>query len=286
MIKGGLNITNNLSRDYVWECDYGVRKPVIVALEKLMLEQNPSSLQMVNIFTNSNPYCLEFFVVIGYDNPLEGHINDMKELMFNAGLRYRSDITMNELFTEMGNRRFNSFTLMDEVPIEEQFSFLFHFPEKEELESMGYQFGTALGNQLPVFLSHASKDKSEIEDLIPYLTGAGLPVWFDKINIDYGESITKAIQSGIKKSQAVIFWITNDFLNSNWCDTELTTFLSRHSSRKDVLIISVVNHDVAPERLELFLNDLKYFVRESNMHIEKIANEIVPSLKRYVEKLK
>ncbi|MBE7896960.1 toll/interleukin-1 receptor domain-containing protein [Paenibacillus polymyxa] len=279
-------MTSRLSKDYVWECDYGVRKPVISVLQNLMTEQDSSSLQMISIFTNSNPFCLEFFVVIGYDDPLEGHINTMKELMLSAGLRYRSDITMSELFTEMGNRRFNSINLMDGIPIESQISHLFAFPEKEELENIGYKFSTALGNQLPVFLSHASKDKSEIEDLIPYINGAGLPVWFDKINIDYGESITKAIQRGIKKSAAVIFWITNDFLNSNWCDTELTNFLNRYSSKKDVLIISVVNHDVSPDKLELFLTDLKYFVRESDMHIEKIANEIVPTLKRYIGNIK
>ncbi|KGE18424.1 toll/interleukin-1 receptor domain-containing protein [Paenibacillus wynnii] len=279
-------MTSRLSKDYVWECDYGVRKPIIPVLTKLMEEQDASSLQMINVFTNSNPYCLEFFIVIGYDDPLEGHINTMKDLMLNAGLRYRPDITMDELFTEMGNRRFNSINLLDDIPIEDQINHLFIFPEKGELENNGYKFSAALGNQLPIFLSHASKDKSEIEDLIPYLNAAGLPVWFDKINIDYGESITKAIQRGIKKSAAVIFWITNDFLDSNWCDTELTNFLNRYSSKKDVLIISVVSNDVSRDKLELFLTDLKYLVRENEAHLETVAKEIVPTLKRYIDNIR
>ncbi len=279
-------MTKRLSKDFVWECDYGVRKPIIPILTRLMKEQDASSLQMISLFTNSNPYCLEFFIVIGYDNPLDGHIETMKELMSNVGLRYRPDITMSELFTEMGNRRFNSMNLVDDIPIELQIASLFIFPEKDTLEQNGYKFSTALGNQLPVFLSHASKNKSEIEDLIPYLNAAGLPVWFDKINIDYGESIIKAIQRGIKKSSAVIFWITDEFLNSNWCDTELTNFLNRYSSKKDVLIISIVDHSVNRNKLELFLTDLKYFVREKNTSLEKIANEILPTLKRYMENIK
>lgn len=277
-------MSTKLDRDFVWECDYGIRKPIIPIIETIMAEQDSSSLQMVNVFTNSIPYNLEFFIVVSYDDPLDGHIPIMKELMQSVGLRYRPDITVMQLYNEMGNRRFNSLTLMDEVPVEAQLGMMFKFAEKEDLVKQGYNFSRPLGNQFPVFLSHASKNKSEIEDLIPYLNSADIPVWFDKVNIDYGESIVKAIQKGITSSAAVIFWITNEFLDSNWCDKELTNFLNRQSSKKDVLIISIVSDDVDRDKLELFLTDLKYFVRSKDDTLETVANEIIPSIKRYMDK--
>lgn len=196
-----------LDKDYVWECDYGIRKPLIPALKELLSEQDATSLQMVNLLTNSIPYNLEFYIVLSYDNPQEDHIEVMKNLMLGEGLRYRPDITFHELQQEIGNRRFNSQTLVGECDVEKAMKseFLFPFAEKSEIEKLGYIIDKPLGNQMPIFLSHSSKNKSEVEDLIPYINGAGLPVWFDKVNIDYGESIVKAIQKGIKQSTGVIF---------------------------------------------------------------------------------
>jgi hypothetical protein len=276
-----------LERDYVWECDYGVRKPLVPVLEELLRNQNATSLQMVNLLTNSIPYNLEFFIVLSYDNPKEGHLEIMKNLMRAEGLRYRPDITFNELSQEIAYRRFNSQTLVSESDVSEAMSseLLFPFAEKSELEKRGLVIDKPLGNQMPIFLSHSSKNKSEVEDLIPYLNGAGLPVWFDKVNIDYGESIVKAIQKGIKQSAGVLFWITTDFINSNWCDLELTKFSSRYASRKDLLTIAVVHQDVDIEQIDFLFDDIKYLHRKDE-NLETIAKEILPSLKRYISSLK
>lgn len=276
-----------LDKDYVWECDYGIRKPLIPALKELLSEQDATSLQMVNLLTNSIPYNLEFYIVLSYDNPQEDHIEVMKNLMLGEGLRYRPDITFHELQQEIGNRRFNSQTLVVECDVEKAMKseFLFPFAEKSEIEKLGYIIDKPLGNQMPIFLSHSSKNKSEVEDLIPYINGAGLPVWFDKVNIDYGESIVKAIQKGIKQSTGVIFWITNDFINSNWCDLELNKFANRYASKRDVLTIAVVHQDVDIEKIDFLFDDIKYLKR-TNEDLETIAKEIIPTLKRYMESIK
>ncbi|KMP26054.1 toll/interleukin-1 receptor domain-containing protein [Bacillus wiedmannii] len=276
-----------LDKDYVWECDYGIRKPLIPALKELLSEQDATSLQMVNLLTNSIPYNLEFYIVLSYDNPKEDHIDVMKRLMLGEGLRYRPDITFHELQQEIGNRRFNSQTLVRDCDVERAMKsgFLFQFSEKSEIEKLGYIIDKPLGNQMPIFLSHSSKNKSEVEDLIPYINGAGLPVWFDKVNIDYGESIVKAIQKGIKQSAGVIFWITNDFINSNWCDLELTKFANRYASKRDILTIAVVHQDVDIEEIDFLFDDIKYLKR-TNEDLEIIAKEIIPTLKRYMDSIK
>ncbi len=88
---------------------------------------------------------------------------------------------------------------------------------------------------------------------MPYLNGAGLPIWFDKVNIDYGQSIINEVQKGIKNSGAVFFWITREFLSSNWCNTELESFLTRLAVKNNILIISVVDENVEHEELPLLL---------------------------------
>lgn len=276
-----------LDKDYVWECDYGIRNPLIPVLKELLSKQEATSLQMLTLLTNSIPYNLEFYIVVSYDYPQEGHVEFMKNLLLGEGLRYRPDITFDELQQEIVNKRFNSKSLGRENDVEEAMNsdFLFPFIEKSELEKKGYVIDKPLGNQMPIFLSHSSINKSEVEDLIPYINGAGLPVWFDKVNIDYGESIVKAIQKGIKKSAGVIFWITNDFINSEWCDLELTKFSSRYASKRDVLIIAVVHENVDKEKLDFLFDDIKYLKRKDE-NLETIAKEIIPTLKRYMSSLK
>lgn len=277
-----------MDRDFVWECDYGVREPIKEALEELLEKQDATSLQMATLMVNSNPYQLEFFIVLSYKNPLENHIEEMIRILQGVGLRYRPDITFDELLEEMANRRFNSVTIVDKEDLELFFgnTNLFLFPEKKVLEQQGYNWYRNLGGKMPIFLSHSSMNKSEVEDFIPYLNGAGLPVWFDKVNIDYGESITMAIQKGIKDSAGVIFWITEDFLKSNWCMTEFRKFSNRYASKEDLLVIGIINADVQDiSKVEFLFDDIKYLKRE-NQSLEEIAKEIIPSIKKFIEKYK
>ncbi|MFR9290871.1 MAG: toll/interleukin-1 receptor domain-containing protein [Clostridium paraputrificum] len=274
---------SNLSRDYVWECDYGEREILIPTLEKLLREQNATSLQMVSLFINNNPYCLELYVVVSYNKPEERHIKTMIDELLILGVRNRLDITFDELIEEHGNRRFNSFSLIDETQVKMFMkSDIFSFAEKRILKSKGYVI-KPLGHKRPVFLSHSSKDKPEIEDLIPYLNASGLPIWYDKINIDYGDSIINEVQNGIKESGAVIFWITKDFLNSGWCKSEMDSFLSILIRNNNIKVISILEGEISIDKLPLFLQDRKFLKFDRPINLGLIAKEIIPTLKKHFD---
>ncbi|TCO79090.1 toll/interleukin-1 receptor domain-containing protein [Marinisporobacter balticus] len=268
-----------LDRDYVWECDYGVRKPLIPVLEILLEEQDATSLQMINLMVNQNIYNLEFFIVLSYDQPEEGHINRMKELFLNVGVKYRPDINYDELFSEMAYKRFNTATLGTPHMLEMQFNALFDYKERDEVAKIISM--RPLGKKVPVFLSHTSRNKPEIEDLIPYLNAANLPIWYDDINIDYGESIVTKVQEGIKESGAVIFWITKEFIKSNWCQIEMDGFLTRLAGRNDILVLAVVHEDVDKNDLPVFLSTRKYLAVSKPDSLEAAAKKLIPTLKKY-----
>lgn len=197
-----------LDRDFVWEGDYGRRSHLIPLLKEILCEQDATSLQMIQVFTNSNPYKLELFIVVSYKEPNEGHIEKMKKGFRNLDLVYRPDITMEDLLVQMGKRRFNSSTFIDEHDVDWIFERLFVLPEKNDLLKKGYDMSDVLGSRYPLFLSHSSKNKPEIEKLIPYITAKNIPVWFDKFNIDYGESLIKAIQKMNWKFNCIRFRYT------------------------------------------------------------------------------
>lgn len=49
-----------MDRDYIWEGEYGRRSHLIPVFQQLLREQDASSLQMLSLFVNNNPYNLEF----------------------------------------------------------------------------------------------------------------------------------------------------------------------------------------------------------------------------------
>lgn len=274
-----------MQRHFIWQADYGNRSHLVSVLSNLLDNQNANSLQMAAIFVNDIPYNLEFYVALGYDKPQENHIEDMLKSLRNADLVYRPDITFQELFSGIGERRFNSWSFVDSSTLKSIFPIFFAFPEKKAFIEEGYKFSSPLGKELPIFLSHQSQNKADIEELIPYLNASGLPTWFDKYNIDYGESIVEAVQKGIKNSIAVIFWITKEFLESNWCKREMNSFLNRFASESNVLIISVVEKDINLKELnEIFIFELKYFQRTDET-IEEVAKELLPTINKYYNRI-
>lgn len=212
--------------------------------------------------------------MVSYDIPKKNHVDNMIELLDDKGLTQRKDLTLHQMISEMGNRRFNSCTFFDENSVELQFDSLFFFPEVSELEKKGY-YMIPFGKEQQVFISHSSVDKKEVEKIIPYLNAQNLPVWFDKYSISAGMSITNSVQEGIENSNIVIFWITESFLVSRWCQTEMTAFIKK-LIEENCLILTVLDDDIDVLRLPLFLRDIKYIYKDKRSIFE-IAEEIVKS---------
>lgn len=266
-----------MDKDYIWEAEYGRRGYLRNILKDLLIKQNADSLQCLGLFVNNNPYNLEFFILVSYDRAKENDIEYMQKEFTEAGLIYRQDLTMDELMSQMGNRRFNSMTLLDENTVDVAMDNLFAFAEIDKLEKLGYHM-KPFGKDKEVFISHSSKDKLEVERLLPFINGMNLSVWFDKYNIDVGQSIVEKVQEGVRNSYAVIFWITNNFLESKWCKKEMQSFIKR-MIEEDILIISILDKNVTIDRLPFFLQDIKCIQRQDES-IEEIAKKILPTLKK------
>lgn len=264
-----------MDKGYVWQGEYGRRSHLIPVFSKILDEQDATSLTMLALFVNNNPYNLEFFIALIYDRPENIHIQEMKSLFENAGLKYRSDLTFLNLMKEMGNRRFNSCAISDSEQIDMIFSSIFVFSEINELESKGY-YMKPYGKDRQVFISYSSKDKEDVKALIPYLNGIDLPVWFDEYNISIGQSITEGVQSGIQQSEMVIFWVTKNFLESRWCRTEMNAFIKKMIEEDNILFL-MLDDEVEIKSLPLLLSDIKHIRRENRSLpdlVETLAREV------------
>lgn len=268
-------------QQYVWEGDYGVRKPISHALKKILDNQPPKILQGVAVLVNNNPYNLEFFIVFNYLNPSKKFIEEMKGEMTAANAIYKPNIPFDRLSSALAKGRFDVTTFVDSSTVDLQLQTIFHYEDKEEVQKHIPMYN--FEGEHSVFVGHSSNDKKEIKEFISYLNFDGLSVWFDEVSIDYGDSLVSKIQEGIENSSAVIFWITENFLKSLWCKTEMRSFLSRYSEGENLKIVCIVSNEVAHKQLPLFLRDIKYLKR-GNLTIKGIVKEIVPSLKKHLNR--
>ena len=75
-----------MEKGYIWQGEYGKRSHLKPLFKELLKEQDTSSLEMMAIFVNNNPYNFEFYIAMIYDIPRENHVEKMMELFENAGL--------------------------------------------------------------------------------------------------------------------------------------------------------------------------------------------------------
>lgn len=124
-----------MERGYVWQGQYGRRTHLPKVFEELLEQQSATVLEMLAIFVNNNPYNLEFYIAVFYENPQECDIEKMQVMFENAGLKYRNDLTARALMLEIGNRRFDSRTFCDARDVQIGFQDMFWFTEVNELEN-------------------------------------------------------------------------------------------------------------------------------------------------------
>jgi len=92
-----------------------------------------------------------------------------------------------------------------------------------------------------VFICHASPDKpSYVHPFVRQLDGVGLTYWIDEAEIRWGQSIVKLINAGLAKSRYVVVFFTDNFLNRNWPQTELTSALNLEASTGEVVVLPIM----------------------------------------------
>lgn len=76
-----------------------------------------------------------------------------------------------------------------------------------------------------VFISHASADKPFVDRLVGDLAKRGIDVWYDKLDIQLGDSIPGKINEGLSASKYFAIVLSPDSVSSKWVTEELNAAL-------------------------------------------------------------
>ncbi|MFD1989950.1 toll/interleukin-1 receptor domain-containing protein [Paenibacillus nicotianae] len=283
-----------MNQDFIFEFDYFKDRIKNFKLIGEIADKHVyPKLKELRIYINNVPSSLEFYVHFSYDSNALREIEQMKEVLFSKG-KYRPDFSSELLFMKIGDRSFNSFGILNSFDAS-LISHGFFYQNKNELfnnslsenhiqrlRKEGYDLFEKMIGGTSLFLSHSSKQKAELEKIIPYLTATNELIWLDKFRLKPDENeevLKKEITLGLKEADTVFFYITRDFMESNWCKLELDISIKLYSEKKDYNVILVINTEVK----ELFFTKYNFFIENMNkgniffMNSNQVLEEFIGS---------
>lgn len=108
-----------------------------------------------------------------------------------------------------------------------------------------------------VFISHSSKDKIKVREIVSKLKSEGLKVWFDEEQIDIVDNVLEQIEEGLKYSNYIIACLSPSYGQSSWCQGEYRPIMNAEISRTDRkrIITLVIEKDVKLDDIPISLRD-------------------------------
>ena len=130
-----------------------------------------------------------------------------------------------------------------------------------------------------VFVSHASEDKeSFVNEFVEELKNRNIKVWVDALRIQWGDSLRKSIDEGLKKSHFGIVVISPYFIAKGWTQYELDGLFEREMSGGKVIL--PIWHNITKSEVQKFSPSLagRKAMTTGMMTAGEIADELVKLL--------
>ncbi len=102
-----------------------------------------------------------------------------------------------------------------------------------------------------VFISHASEDKATfVDELVSELISRGVKVWYDKINIGWGQSLRASIEIGLQQSKFAIVVLSQYYLKKYWTNQELNGLFSKETTMGNCIL--PIWHNISREEVAAY----------------------------------
>lgn len=100
-----------------------------------------------------------------------------------------------------------------------------------------------------------------------------IKVWFDKYEIDAGDSITDKLNEGLGNSDLGLLCFSRNFLNSNWAGAEMNYFFRQRmiTGKKSFIILNI---DLELSEFPPLLQDYKFVSLQNDNWIQEIVSSI------------
>lgn len=149
------------------------------------------------------------------------------------------------------------------------------------------QSSTNLYNQIDeseydVFISYASEDKEPfVEQLVHALRDRDIRVWYDSVNITWGDSLKSQIDNGLKRSTFGIVILSETYIKKGWTQYELEGLFNIEMTKGKTIL--PIWHNITKQQVMDFSPTLagRKALTSATMTAEEIADTFVELIKKY-----
>lgn len=156
--------------------------------------------------------------------------------------------------------------------------------EQQKKDEDAIKMKTIVRKQYDVFISHASKDKSDYVDLLNMaVKRLGINVFYDTDVLSWGDNWKQVILDGTSNSEFAIIVISKNFFGREWTEKELNEFLNQQNERGQKIVLPLLHNITLDELKENYpqLGDIQCISSE-NRNREEITILLAKELiKRY-----
>ncbi|MRG48991.1 TIR domain-containing protein [Chitinophaga sp. SYP-B3965] len=245
---------------YLFNLSYARRTDELEFIKSILARFNNEELTGITLLVNNNPYNLEFLLLVifekndtEFDSWLGIHYPQKKmNYLFNYSI---DDI----IFNKLNKNRYSSysFSTFEQVSniVTDKPNDIFLFASANIVEQKWGKDESIF--KYKIFLSHSSFDKPIVERIFQELQKEEIKVWFDKYEIDGGDSITDKLNEGLAKSDIGLLCYSRNFLNSKWAGDEMKYFFRNRmaSGKKNFIILNI---DLEISEFPPLLQDYKH----------------------------
>lgn len=105
-----------------------------------------------------------------------------------------------------------------------------------------------------VFIAHSTKDKVFVDELAANLQRNRIEVWYDKWEMQVGDSLRQKISEGIMGSKFMVVVLSENSIQSTWVREELNSGLALAMERDEPVVLPVLLRG-SPTEIPVFLKD-------------------------------
>lgn len=264
------------TKKYIFNLDYGNRTEEREFIKDILNNFDNDSLVGCGLFVNNNPYSFECLLYLSFEKDSD-RFDEFIKNKYDKKIRI-FNYFIDDAFAAFSSRGYNVVSFMDAESVDMVLSGgangIFGFPCKAVFDSM-WRSNLKNYKMKKVFLSHSSKDKFIVDEIFNELQAQEVCVWYDKYEIEPGDSITDKINKGLDESDIGVICISKNFLDtdSGWTKSELNFFVQRRMKKPNKIFI-IVNFDVPHDELPPLVQDYRYVDYREKGAIDILVNTI------------
>ncbi len=266
-----------IEHSFIIHLDYGNRAEERKFVADVLDTFDKDTLCGANIFINNDPYNFELLLSLHFEKNGDDFENWLKK---NYPLKKREySLLFIDITEAMMRKGYSACGLLDSNMLDfmmpSDANGLFLFPDRKALAAVWGKPNPV--SSFSVFLSHSSRDKSIVDEVFNELHKAEVRAWYDRYEIEPGDSITDKINDGLRNSRFGLLFFSKNFIDprSGWPTKEANYFFQK-LMRQNKKNFAILNIDLTVDELPPLLQDFQFI----DMNLPCANKKIVELVKK------